>query len=139
MRRSCSLSWLRSLSKPTALPVPAGGALLRAAIDFDTTTSIPEPLSFVLIAPELSIWREYDAHMTDNTDKDGGRPREYNQDDVLTALRELDDGSSVRTGKIAEEVGCSRRTALRRLSSLESDGKVESSKVTERMKLWSVE
>ena len=77
--------------------------------------------------------------MTEDTDNGGGRPREYNQDDVLTALRELDDGSGVRTGEVAEKVGCSRRTALRRLSSLEDDGDIVSTQVTERMKLWSVE
>jgi len=77
--------------------------------------------------------------MADDIENEGGRPREYGKDDVLTILRELDDGSGVRTGEVAEKVGCSRRTALRRLSSLESDGIVESNKVTERMKLWSIE
>ena len=77
--------------------------------------------------------------MTEDTDNGGGRPREYDKSDVLAALRELDDGSGVRTGEIAEKVGCSRRTALRRLSSLEDDGDIVSTQVTERMKLWSVE
>ena len=76
--------------------------------------------------------------MTDNGDRGRGRPREYGEDDVLTALRDLDNGSGIRTGEIADELGCSTRTALRRLSSLEEDGKVESTEVTERMKLWSV-
>lgn len=76
--------------------------------------------------------------MTEDRDTEGGRPREYDAEDILTALRELDDGSGVRTGEISERVGCSTRTALRRLSSLEEDGKIESVEVTERMKLWSV-
>ncbi|EMA13548.1 hypothetical protein [Haloarcula marismortui] len=76
--------------------------------------------------------------MTEDRDSEGGRPREYDENDVLMALRDLDDGSGVRTGEVAERVGCSTRTALRRLSSLEEDGEVESVKVTERMKLWSV-
>ena len=76
--------------------------------------------------------------MTEDPDSEGGRPREYDEDDILTALRDLDDGSGVRTGEVAEKVGCSTRTALRRLSSLEEGGEVESVEVTERMKLWSV-
>lgn len=76
--------------------------------------------------------------MAEDRDSEGGRPREYDADDVLLALRELDDGSGVRTGEVAKRVGCSTRTALRRLSSLEEKGEVESVEVTERMKLWSV-
>lgn len=76
--------------------------------------------------------------MTEDRDSEGGRPREYDENDVLIALQDLDDGSGVRTGEVAERVGCSTRTALRRLSSLEEDGEVESVEVTERMKLWSV-
>jgi len=76
--------------------------------------------------------------MAEDRDSEGGRPREYDENDVLVALRDLEDGSGVRTGEVAERVGCSTRTALRRLSSLEEDGEVESVEVTERMKLWSV-
>jgi len=76
--------------------------------------------------------------MSEDRDSESGRPREYDEDDVLTALRDLEDGSGVRTGEVAEKVGCSTRTALRRLSSLEEGEKVESDEVTERMKLWSI-
>ena len=76
--------------------------------------------------------------MTDDTDNGRGRPREYGKDDVLAALRDLDDGTGIRTGEVADTVGCSTRTALRRLRALEEDGLVESTAVTERMKLWSV-
>jgi predicted ArsR family transcriptional regulator len=76
--------------------------------------------------------------MTDDSDNKRGRPREYGKDDVLAALRDLDDGSGIRTGEVADKVGCSTRTALRRLRALEDDGLVESTAVTERMKLWSV-
>ena len=76
--------------------------------------------------------------MTDDTDKGRGRPREYEEGDVLRALRDLDDGSGVRTGEVADSVGCSTRTALRRLTSLEEDGLVDSTAITDRMKLWFV-
>jgi DNA-binding Lrp family transcriptional regulator len=76
--------------------------------------------------------------MADNTDSGDGRPREYSENDVLTALQELDDGSGVRTGEVADMVGCSPRTALRRLTSLEDSDKAESVAVTERMKLWHI-
>jgi predicted ArsR family transcriptional regulator len=74
--------------------------------------------------------------MTEDTDKAGGRPRKYSTEDVLEALRSLDDGSGVRTGEVADQVGCSTRTALRRLTTLEEEGRAESTAVTERMKLW---
>jgi predicted ArsR family transcriptional regulator len=74
--------------------------------------------------------------MTDDADKGRGRPREYRKEDVLRALRDLDDGSGVRTGEVADSVGCSTRTALRRLTSLEEDSLVTSTAVTDRMKLW---
>jgi len=76
--------------------------------------------------------------MSDDSENGRGRPREFDKDDVLTALRELDDGSGVRTGEVADHVGCSARTALRRLTALEEEGKIGSSEVTERMKLWYV-
>jgi len=76
--------------------------------------------------------------MTDDADKGRGRPREYEKEDVLRALRDLDDGSGIRTGEVADSVGCSTRTALRRLTSLEEDGLVTSTAVTDRMKLWFV-
>lgn len=76
--------------------------------------------------------------MTEDSDNGHGRPREYEKEDVLRALRDLDDGSGVRTGEVADSVGCSTRTALRRLTSLEEDGLVDSTAVTDRMKLWFV-
>lgn len=76
--------------------------------------------------------------MTDDSDNGRGRPREYGKNDVLAALRDLEDGSGVRTGEVADTVGCSTRTALRRLTSLEEDGRVESADVSDRMKLWFV-
>ena len=125
-------------SKPTALPVGAGGVFLRTADDFDTYLSLLYSLSSVFTAPDLFSIRYNNSTMTDDSDNGRGRPREYGKEDVLTVLRELDDGSCARTGEVAEKVGCSTRTALRRLSSLEKDGKVESVEVTERMKLWSI-
>ena len=76
--------------------------------------------------------------MPDDGDSSGGRPQEYDENDVLAALRELDEGAGVRTGKVADKVGCSRRTALRRLTSLEKTDKVASSEISERMKLWTI-
>jgi len=76
--------------------------------------------------------------MTDDSDNGRGRPREYGKDDVLAALRDLEEESGVRTGEVADKVGCSTRTALRRLRALEDDGLVESTAVTERMTLWFV-
>jgi len=76
--------------------------------------------------------------MSDGIDSSRGRPQEYSENDVLVALRELNNGTGVRTGEVAEKVGCSRRTALRRLTSLEESDKVASSEISERMKLWTI-
>jgi predicted ArsR family transcriptional regulator len=75
--------------------------------------------------------------MTEGTENGRGRPREHTNEDVLRALQAVDDGSGVRTGEVADRVGCSTRTALRRLTKLEEQGQVEGTDITQRMKLWS--
>ena len=59
---------------------------------------------------------------------------EYDYDDFLKAIAS---GDSVTTGDIADEIGCDRSTAYRRLGELEERGEVESSKVG-NANVWSL-
>lgn len=70
------------------------------------------------------------------TDSDGGRFDEsYRDNEFLEALRER--GGQAGSGDVAEIVGCSRRTATRRLSALAKAGKVSRGNVGNAT-LWSV-
>jgi predicted transcriptional regulator len=59
----------------------------------------------------------------------------YELDDFLDALRRLDGSAS--TKEIADEVGCSRRTAHYRLSNLQDENRINSRQVG-RSILWEV-
>lgn len=61
-------------------------------------------------------------------DEDSGRYKtNYEDSDFLNAVQQLD--GMAGTSEVAEEVGCTRRTAYTRLSSLEEDGDVKSRQV----------
>jgi hypothetical protein len=66
-------------------------------------------------------------------DEDSGQfTEEYPEQKFLQAVEELD---SAGTSDIAEYVGCDRRTAYLKLTSLEQDGKLESDKIGNAL-LW---
>jgi len=61
-------------------------------------------------------------------EKDSGKyTTSYPDSDFIDAIQTLD--GMAGTSEIAENVGCTRRTAYTRLQSLESEGKVSSRKV----------
>jgi len=59
----------------------------------------------------------------------------YTDEDFLQAVEEA--GPQIGTQAVADEVGCTRDTAYRRLCELEGDGEVVSRKVG-MARLWSV-
>jgi len=63
----------------------------------------------------------------DREEDSGKYTTSYPDTDFLDAIRELD--GMAGTSEIAEEVGCTRRTAYTRLKSLENEGEVTSRKV----------
>ena len=70
-------------------------------------------------------------------DEESGRfTGEYSVDEFLDAIREL--GGTAGTTKIAEEVGCDRRTAYVRLKELQNDGVVKGQKIGNSL-AWSVQ
>jgi len=60
----------------------------------------------------------------------------YTDEDFLRAVEQA--GPQIGTQAVADEVGCTRDTAYRRLCELEDDGEVVSRKVG-MARLWSVE
>jgi len=69
-------------------------------------------------------------------EEDSGRyTTSYPDSDFIDAIQTLD--GMAGTSEIAENVGCTRRTAYTRLQSLESEGKVTSRKVGNSL-LWSI-
>ncbi|SFR58385.1 FaeA-like protein [Halogeometricum limi] len=68
-------------------------------------------------------------------DDEGKFSTKYSPEDFLSALDQL--GGSGSTKEIADEVGCSRRTANYRLSDLEDEGRINSREVG-RSILWQV-
>jgi predicted transcriptional regulator len=71
----------------------------------------------------------------DERDDAGKFAMKYEPQDFVDALRRLDGSGS--TKEIADEVGCTRRTAHYRLSDLEDDDQVTSREVG-RSILWQV-
>lgn len=61
-------------------------------------------------------------------DEDSGKyTTSYHDSDFIDAIQQLD--GMAGTSDIADEIGCTRRTAYTRLKSLEDEGQVESRKV----------
>jgi GTP-sensing pleiotropic transcriptional regulator CodY len=71
----------------------------------------------------------------DREEESGKYTTSYPDSDFLDVIRELD--GMAGTSEIAENVGCTRRTAYARLQSLEEEGQVSSRKVGNSL-LWSV-
>ena len=71
----------------------------------------------------------------DREEDSGKYTTSYPDSDFLDAIRRLD--GLAGTSEVAEEVGCTRRTAYTRLKSLEDEGQVSSRKVGNSL-LWSV-
>ena len=63
----------------------------------------------------------------DREEESGRYTTSYPDSDFLNAIQQLNGMGG--TSEIAEEVGCTRRTAYTRLKSLEDEGQVESRKV----------
>ena len=63
----------------------------------------------------------------DREEDSGKYTTSYPDSDFIDAIRTL--GGMAGTSEIAQNVGCTRRTAYTRLQSLESEGKVSSRKV----------
>ncbi|SDL10286.1 hypothetical protein SAMN04515672_0186 [Natronorubrum texcoconense] len=59
----------------------------------------------------------------------------YTDTDFLEAIREC---SVASTGKVADEIGCNRTTALRRLDTLEEQGTVAVDGEVGRTRVWAV-
>lgn len=62
--------------------------------------------------------------------------QEFADEDFLKAVRECPVAS---TPNVAEEVGCYRKTALRRLNELEEKGEVGYEKVGGRSRVWYID
>lgn len=61
--------------------------------------------------------------------------QEYTDGDFLEAVREC---SVASTPNVADEIGCYRKTALRRLNDLEKQGAVGHERVSGSAKVWFV-
>jgi len=61
--------------------------------------------------------------------------QEYTNDDFLDAVREC---AVASTPNVADEIGCYRKTALRRLEKLEEQGEVGHETVSGSAKVWYV-
>jgi GTP-sensing pleiotropic transcriptional regulator CodY len=71
----------------------------------------------------------------DREEKSGKYSESYSDSDFTDAIQTL--GGMAGTSEIAEEVGCTRRTAYTRLQSLKSEGIINSRKVGNSL-LWSL-
>ena len=71
----------------------------------------------------------------DRDDESGQYTKTYSQEEFLEALERL--GPEAGTQEIADEVGCNRDTAYRRLRNLEEENEVESRKIG-MVRLWSI-
>ena len=71
----------------------------------------------------------------DRDEESGKYSTSYPDSDFLDAIQQ--NNGMAGTAEIAENVGCTRRTAYTRLNSLESDGQVSSRKVGNSL-IWSV-
>jgi len=68
---------------------------------------------------------------------DPGRETQYTESDVIAVFRDRSDYAEPLTAsEVAEELGCSRRTALNRLHDLQDETDVTSKKVGGRSRVW---
>lgn len=68
---------------------------------------------------------------------DPGREAQYTESDVIEVFKARRDYAEPLTAsEVANELGCSRRTALNRLHDLESSTDVTSKKVGGRSRVW---
>ncbi|MFC7141728.1 HTH domain-containing protein [Halosimplex aquaticum] len=66
-----------------------------------------------------------------------GRETEYTESDVIEVFRDREDYAEPLTAsEVAEEIGCSRRTALNRLHDLQEETDVTSKKAGGRSRVW---
>ncbi|PSP25144.1 hypothetical protein BRC61_00550 [Halobacteriales archaeon QH_10_65_19] len=66
-----------------------------------------------------------------------GRDTEFALEDVTAVFESREDYAEPLTAsEIADELGCSRRTALNKLHTLESETGIESKKVGGRSRVW---
>jgi predicted ArsR family transcriptional regulator len=66
-----------------------------------------------------------------------GRATEYTTSDVTAVFKDRDDYAEPLTAsEIAEQLGCSRRTALNKLHELQDETDVTSKKVGGRSRVW---
>jgi GTP-sensing pleiotropic transcriptional regulator CodY len=66
-----------------------------------------------------------------------GRDTEFALEDVTAVFESREDYAEPLTAsEVAEELGCSRRTALNKLHTLESETEIESKKVGGRSRVW---
>ena len=68
---------------------------------------------------------------------DPGRETRYTESDVIEVFRERTDYAEPLTAsEVAEQLGCSRRTALNRLHDVQEETDVTSKKVGGRSRVW---
>jgi MarR-like DNA-binding transcriptional regulator SgrR of sgrS sRNA len=68
---------------------------------------------------------------------DPGRETQYTESDVIEVFRERTDYAEPLTAsEVAEQLGCSRRTALNRLHDVQEETDVTSKKVGGRSRVW---
>ena len=66
-----------------------------------------------------------------------GRETEFELEDVTAVFESREDYAEPLTAsEIADELGCSRRTALNKLNELEGDTDITSKKVGARSRVW---
>lgn len=68
---------------------------------------------------------------------DPGREVQYTESDVISVFRDREDYAEPLTAReVADELDCSRRTALNRLHDLQESTDVTSKKVGGRSRVW---
>lgn len=65
----------------------------------------------------------------------GGRPQSVTDEQIIRYLRESGE-HVLTTAEVADEVDVSRRTALRRLTALADDGRIERKDIDDRRTVW---
>lgn len=77
--------------------------------------------------------------VNEERDENSGRFTGYNAADFTDAIRAINDrGALADTGRVADEVGCHRETARRRLNNLADEGRISRMNVGQAL-VWSVD